>query len=703
MHCPRCQNATLRHQPTKQGTLVKVCPDCHGLWLDDGEIYEFSPHSQQLEQELQQGLHDRRASNTSCPRCRVPMERGSILSADTQVDGCPSCKGLWFDAQSIDHVVNCPTSAIHMDWIDPEPVPESDPTARAAAHDRLRDVAAGLLALPNLAFRSALTLTFLYGILALVLIVLVQAGVMEPGFALVLGVAIAGVQFALGPWIMDCSLDWFFTFRWVTQGQLPEHLRQFVTRVTAEHKMPFPTFGIIDDGAPTAFTYGHHPGNARVILSRGILELLEPAEVEAVVAHELGHAVHWDMALMTLANLVPLLLYYLYRLAADLRFGREDDDENNYSWLVSIGAYVLYIVSQYMVLWFSRTREYYADRFAGQVTGDPNALASALVKIAYGLASQSPARGKGETSEEKHHKGAMLGTVGALNIFERSAAVGLVMASASGSETQPGKLDVEQVKSAMQWDLWNPWAKYHELHSTHPLVAKRLQYLTDQAAHVGQEPLVVFDRRKPESYWDDFAVDALIMLLPWLAFFLGLGGCLAIGMLLGIWKWAWISLTAGVGLAGVASLAKTNFAYRRDFFPHLSVAALLHKVKVSEVRPVPATLTGTLIGRGVPGLVYSEDFVLRDRTGIIFLNYRQPLAIWNFLFGLFGAGAYQGKEVRVTGWYRRAPVPFMEVNRLEVLDRSLASRQCYSYHARSAVGFILTLVGFWIAGMILMS
>jgi len=118
----------------------------------------------------------------------------------------------------------------------------------------------------------------------------------------------------------------------------------------------------------------------------------------------------------------------------------------------------------------------------------------------------------------------------------------------------------------------------------------------------------------------------------------------------------------------------------------LSVAALLHKVKVSAVRPVPVKLTGTIIGKGAPGLVWSEDFVLKDRTGILFIDYRQPFAIWNFLFGLFRAGQYQGKEVRVTGWFRRSPVHYLELNRLEVLDGSLPARRCYTYHARLLLG-----------------
>ena len=80
----------------------------------------------------------------------------------------------------------------------------------------------------------------------------------------------------------------------------------------------------------------------------------------------------------------------------------------------------------------------------------------------------------------------------------------------------------------MQWDLWNPWATFYELNSTHPLIAHRLQYLSDQGAAMGQEPYIVFDRRKPESYWDDFAVDVLVMLLPaacscWSGLAVGLG------------------------------------------------------------------------------------------------------------------------------------------------------------------------------------
>ena len=138
--------------------------------------------------------------------------------------------------------------------------------------------------------------------------------------------------------------------------------------------------GLIHDGAQR-FPYGHHPGNMRIVITQGILDLLEPEEVEGVVAHEIGHGKNWDMLLMTVVQLVPLLLFFIYRSA--LRFGGRGKGKG-YRIAVAVSAYVLYIASEYVVLWFSRCREYYADRFAGNVTGNPGALASALVKIGYG-------------------------------------------------------------------------------------------------------------------------------------------------------------------------------------------------------------------------------------------------------------------------------------------------------------------------------
>ena len=195
-----------------------------------------------------------------------------------------------------------------------------------------------------------------------------------------------------------------------------------------------------------------------------------------------------------------------------------------------------------MVLWFSRCREYYADRFAGNVTGNPGAMASALVKIGYGLAARGQSHDDAgeETSVDKKGKKKKkaeplfgIDAIGPMGIFDRKAAVAMVASSAtltldrsgssSATATVSSSISKENLKSAMQWDLWNPWATFYELNSTHPLIAHRLQYLSDQAATMGQEPYVVFDRRKPESYWDDFAVDVAVVLLPLLLAVAGFG------------------------------------------------------------------------------------------------------------------------------------------------------------------------------------
>ena len=141
---------------------------------------------------------------------------------------------------------------------------------------------------------------------------------------------------------------------------------------------------------------------------------------------------------------------------------------------------------------------------------------------------------------------------------------------------------------------------------------------------------------------------------------------------------------------GIGLFVKTILVYRGDYFAPLSVAGLLHKVKVSNVRPVPARMRGTIIGRGVPGLIWSEDFVMRDGTGILFLDYRQPLRIWEWLFGLFRAGDFAGKPIEAVGWFRRAPLPYLELKSITVDG---VTRNSYARHGRYAWAVLVAVVG----------
>jgi Zn-dependent protease with chaperone function len=570
------------------------------------------------------------------------------------------------------------------------PTPPPHPQSTHQARSRHRALAAGLRPLPNLFVRSISLLALLYGILTLLLITAVECGFLSALSALLGGIITVVVQFIFGAWILDLSLRFLYRIEWVSPDSLPDHVRGITEKICAEHKIRFPSFGIIDDGAPQAFTYGHYPSNARVVLSRGIFELLTPDEVDAVVAHEMGHVCHWDMVVMTIAQLVPLLAYYMYRTATESAERKGKDRPA--ALVLAAGSYIVYLISQLIVLWFSRTREYYADRFAGERAASPNALASALVKIGYGLAS---ARGTNSqdappspplSSPRASHLGGSAG-FSTLNIFDKRQALNLVITTQAGA--QHGQFDPEVLKGALQWDLWNPWASFFEIQSTHPLIAKRLERLGDQSASMQQQPLVVFDREKPESYWDEFVVDVVVTLLPFLTLVVGLGS-LTFGATMGGLSHSWYA--ALVMLIGVSSLLKTYLAYRSSTFPMQGIAQLLQEVKVSPIRPVPTSLRGTIIGKGIPGLIWSEDFVIHDGSGIIFLDYRQPFRFWEFLFGLLRAKDLQGKEVEVRGWYRRAPVPYLEIAGITVVGEA-RERRCYVKFAKLCTGVALTVLG----------
>jgi len=558
---------------------------------------------------------------------------------------------------------------------------------------RHRELRTGGRKLSNLFFRSLTLLGILYGALTLVLIAAVEWQVLSPIAALVTGTITVLLQFVCGPWILDLTLRWFYSARWVEKYELPEHLRLFVERVCESENIRFPSFAIIDDGAPQAYTYGHYPSNARIVLSRGTLSILSGEESEAVVAHELGHVCHWDMVVMTLAQLVPLIAYSIYRTAT--RLSDRDKKDRSGAAIIAAGAYIVYMASEFVVLWFSRVREYYADQFAGEKTGNPNALASALVKIGYGLAGKGHAidpsleRGAGTRNGSRYRFG---GALGALNIFDRKAALGLVVTTSTRGQAE--ELDRERVKDALQWDLWNPWALYYEVLSTHPLVAKRLERLGDQAASMRQEPYIVFDRIKPESYWDEFIVDLIVMMLPVLGIIIGLG------MLSSRWFGSSFDphlFGLPLALFGLGYVVKNLLAYRPGRFPLTNVAKLLGELKVSPIRTLPVTLEGTVIGRGVPGLVFSEDFVIQDDTGIIFLDYKQPIPLWDFFFGLLRAGKYQGKKIKVRGWYRRAPVPYLEISSIEDMEDG-STRACYTAWAKVAFGILTMVVGIFRIG-----
>lgn len=151
----------------------------------------------------------------------------------------------------------------------------------------------------NLLGISLITMTGLYVLLS-AFIILITILIDQP---VIYGIGISAIilviQFLISPFFTDLSMKWFYKAKF--DYEIPAYLKKFIEEVCQKENMKYPRIGFIDDGAPNAFTYGHTKNDARIVITRGILELLTEDEVKAVVAHELGHAVHYDMLFMTVA------------------------------------------------------------------------------------------------------------------------------------------------------------------------------------------------------------------------------------------------------------------------------------------------------------------------------------------------------------------------------------------------------------------
>src|SRR6188472_3316342 len=170
----------------------------------------------------------------------------------------------------------------------------------------------------------------------------------------------------------------------VSPQEAPQ-LHATIERLCIQADLPKPRIYIVNSAMPNAFALGRSKKAAAVCATTGILELLSPAELEGVMAHELTHIANRDVMVMTLASFFASLASMIVQFG--FFFGGSDDDDDGPSFavilLVSVGVY---IVSFFLMQALSRYREYAADRGSAVITGRPSALASALMKISGNMA-----------------------------------------------------------------------------------------------------------------------------------------------------------------------------------------------------------------------------------------------------------------------------------------------------------------------------
>ena len=174
--------------------------------------------------------------------------------------------------------------------------------------------------------------------------------------------------------------------REVTPQQAPE-LHAMIERLCLQADLPKPKVAVADTRMPNAFALGRSPKSATVCATTGIMELLSPAELEGVMAHELTHVANRDVLVMTLAGFFATIAAYIVQFGFFFGGGGSygDDDDNPSFMVLFLVSIAVYVISFFLMQALSRYREFAADRGSALITGRPSALSSALMKISSGM------------------------------------------------------------------------------------------------------------------------------------------------------------------------------------------------------------------------------------------------------------------------------------------------------------------------------
>ncbi len=233
----------------------------------------------------------------------------------------------------------------------------------------------------SLQLRMWLLVTLLFGIIYALIVIIGSSFLHIGGFSfyLIISLVLMLVQYMLGPKIVE----WSMRVKYIKREENPR-LFQMVESLSVRANIPMPRIGIAQIAIPNAFAFGRSLKDGRVCVTSGILNLLNEEELKAVLGHELSHLKNHDVLTITLLSVIPMVMY---RIAWQFLFyGRRRDERGGNTMLIGLAAFVFYFITNLLVLYASRIREYFADRGSVLLGNQPKALASSLYKLAYGSA-----------------------------------------------------------------------------------------------------------------------------------------------------------------------------------------------------------------------------------------------------------------------------------------------------------------------------
>jgi Zn-dependent protease with chaperone function len=504
----------------------------------------------------------------------------------------------------------------------------------------------------RLFFASLITFGLLISmVIGVVLAAMVSLGEVNLGLAIGLTIVINLVIWLISPWLSDLTLRWFNKLEFLDDADVKQRyagVHQLIHQVADQYRFKAPRIGFIPDRNPTAFTYGLLRSNARIVVTQGIFEFLSEDEQRAVVAHELGHIVNRDFILMTMAGMLVQILYQVYAAMSHAK-----NDKKGNAAAIGFAALICYYIGLYLLLFLSRTREYLADGFsAGRV--EPKHLASALVKIAYGIV----------TIEDTEATQSLLRSSRHLGVIDVNNAKGAALIGESAKETGGS------VGEAMLFDAYNPWAPLIQLNSTHPLTGRRIAHLGRLAKKKGQdfsgydvEAAAVRVKLDRGRLWGRFLFELLLLLVPVLAFVIALSS-------------GSLPLALAAGALGV--LATLPFRYPFGTPANTTVMALMSDPAASPVRAKSVRLEGKAIGRVNAGFIAGEDMIYQDKTGLMAVDFRSMLGFIGDLFaGWKRVPKHFDQPGTVTGWFKRSMAGYLVLKELNSTGGTLRARPLF--------------------------
>ncbi len=473
----------------------------------------------------------------------------------------------------------------------------------------------------------------------------------------------------LSPWILDALLEQQNGLQPLSLARLEHHspeASRLLKRLCNQRRLALPTLGLLPTSTPVALTYGFIPSKARIVVSQGLLQTLDEDEIAALYAHELGHIVNWDFAILSLVAVVTQIPYFLYWQLSEWGDRQSSFFLQGIVAAVSTLFYGLYRLLRWPGLWLARVRIYYSDRFSAEATGNPNGLTRSCLKLTLATAQDLQSRGQTDPLLEGFD---LLAPVG-----YRSAFVGSAFPYSANSAE-----DSTSLTALLERNRHSFYQRWLAVNHPHPPLGHRLHLLSQYARHWRLDSELDWPTSKPSP----FPLQSLLLQgAPYFGIPIGLAVALCLWLIGGLagllnwtaldWLWGDRAILMGCLLIGcsLGTLMRIN-----PFFPDIRrdvtqinplLPDLLADSRGLPVESQPVQMQGKLLGRRSLSNSVCQDLLLQTQTGLIKLHYASPLgAIGNLMVQPKHPRQLISTNVTVKGWFRQGVTPWIDVDTIQ--------------------------------------